>query len=337
MINKTKINSILLALILSLSLLLSGCSASEAISYAEAYMDAREIPAAEEAEADQPYEILNGNVPEFSEEELSAEVFESYSPLDSLGRCGQAFAMLGRELMPAEERESIGQIKPSGWHTVRYDDLIADKYLYNRCHLIGFQLAGENANERNLITGTRFMNVEGMLPFENEVAEYIEETGNHVLYRVSPIYEGDELVARGVKMEAESVEDAGAGICFNVFVYNIQPGVTIDYASGESWRSGAAAPAEEAPDGDAPDENESGAAGEAQGGASGAGQGDGQSEVSAGQSEVRDYVININSGKFHLPDCPSVGDMKEKNKEEFRGSREYLIEEGFEPCGSCRP
>ena len=161
---------------------------------------------------------LSGNAPDFSREDMAADSFENYSQLDSLGRCGQAYAMISTETMPTEKRGSIGQIKPSGWHTVRYDDLISDKYLYNRCHLIGFQLAGENANEKNLITGTRYMNVEGMLPFEDEVADYVKETGNRVLYRVTPVYEGDDLVARGVVMEAYSVEDSGEGVSFNVFV-----------------------------------------------------------------------------------------------------------------------
>lgn len=205
------------------------------LSYSGAYIEADELPEYE----GQPYAVLMGNEPQFSAEDVDAAelgAFESYSELDDLGRCGQAVALLGTETMPTEERGSIGQIKPSGWHTVRYDDLVDGKYLYNRCHLIGYQLSGENANEKNLITGTRYMNVEGMLPFENEVADYIEETGNHVLYRVSPIYEGDELLARGVQMEALSAEDGGRGVCFNVFVYNVQPGIGIDYASGESWR-----------------------------------------------------------------------------------------------------
>ena len=201
--------------------------------YDDRYMDIEDIP----AYSGQPYVILNGNMPEFDDEDMEKDVFEEYSPLDSLGRCGQAYAMLCRQLMPDKERESIREVKPSGWHTVRYDDLIQDKYLYNRCHLIGYQLAGENANERNLITGTRYMNTEGMLPFEIQVADYVRYTGNHVLYRVSPIYEGRELVARGVKMEAYSIEESGEGICFNVFVYNVQPGIEIDYATGESRRA----------------------------------------------------------------------------------------------------
>ena len=188
-----------------------------------------------------PYVALNGNIPDFSENDLTLSEFERYSALDYLGRCGQAYANISLYTMPTEERGEIGMIKPSGWHTVRYD-FVDGKYLYNRCHLIGFQLAGENANEKNLITGTRYMNVDGMLPFENEVARYVEETGNHVLYRVTPIYEGANLVASGVQIEAMSVEDNGNGICFNVYVYNVQPGVVIDYATGDSWaEEGAAA------------------------------------------------------------------------------------------------
>ena len=251
------------------------------------------------------FTTVNDNVPFFSESELTTEPFEEYSEQDSLGRCRTAYANICEETMPDEEREDIGMVKPSGWHTAKYTDVVEGNYLYNRCHLIGFQLAGENANEQNLITGTRWFNVEGMLPFENAVAEYVDDTGNHVLYRVSPIYEGDDLVARGVKMEAFSVEDSGDGVCFNVFVYNIQPGVVIDYATGESRR--AAEPSA------------------------------GDETSGTVQSEPRDYVINTNSGKFHLPECSSVDSIKEKNKEVFRGTREFLIEEGFEPCGSCRP
>lgn len=180
-----------------------------------------------------PYVVINDNEPSFSSEELESDSFESYGELDDLGRCTIAFANLSSELMPQGERGSIGQVKPSGWQTVRYDS-VDGKYLYNRCHLIGWQLSGENANERNLITGTRYMNTEGMLPFENMVSDYIKETDGHVLYRVTPIFVEDELVARGVQMEAYSIEDAGASICFNVFVYNVQPGIEIDYSDGSS-------------------------------------------------------------------------------------------------------
>ncbi len=183
--------------------------------------------------AGEPYAVIGDNRPDFGEDSERTDAFESYSELDGLGRCGRAYANVCRELMPTEERGEIGQIRPSGWHTVKYD-CIPDRYLYNRCHLIGYQLCGENANERNLITGTRYLNVSGMLPFENQVADYVLDTGNHVLYRVTPVFTGDHLVADGVRMEAWSVEDAGEGVCFDVFVYNVQPGVMIDYATGES-------------------------------------------------------------------------------------------------------
>lgn len=182
----------------------------------------------------EPYVVLQDNWPNFNAEDLTVEAFETYSELDELGRCGVAYANICLDIMPTEPRGEIGQVKPTGWHTVKYD-CVDGKYLYNRCHLIGYQLAGENANRQNLITGTRYLNVTGMLPFENMVDDYVEETENHVLYRVTPIFDGDNLVASGVQMEAFSVEDDGEGICFNVYVYNVQPGVSIDYATGESW------------------------------------------------------------------------------------------------------
>ncbi len=180
----------------------------------------------------EPYISVCGGDPDFSEDEITSVSFEYYSELDALGRCGVCIASVGQDIMPTEKRGSIGQVKPTGWHTVKYD-FVDGKYLYNRCHLIGFQMTGENANKRNLITGTRYLNVEGMLPFENMVADYVKETGNHVMYRVTPIFVGDELLARGVHIEAESVEDGGDGIMFNVFCYNVQPGVVLDYATGE--------------------------------------------------------------------------------------------------------
>ena len=181
-----------------------------------------------------PYVEIHDNKPFFTEEDMTTNSFEKYAPLDLLGRCGTAFANIGKDIMPTEERGPIGMVKPSGWHTVKYPDIIEDLYLYNRCHLIGYQLSGENANEKNLITGTRYMNVEGMLPFENKVADYVEDTGNHVLYRVTPRFTGNNLVADGVLMEAYSVEDSGEGLQFCVFVYNVQPGIEIDYATGKS-------------------------------------------------------------------------------------------------------
>ncbi len=180
-----------------------------------------------------PYVYINNNIPFFNESDLTTTSYEKYSSLDSLGRCGVAIASIGKDIMPTEERGTIGSVKPTGWHTVRYQG-IDGNYLYNRCHLIGYQLSGENANEKNLITGTRYLNVEGMLPFENMVAEYVEETNNHVLYRVTPIFEGDNLLASGVLIEAKSVEDNGKGIQFNVYCYNIQPGIEINYKTGES-------------------------------------------------------------------------------------------------------
>jgi DNA-entry nuclease len=195
-------------------------------TYSESVMD---VPAF----SGDPYVVINDNEPEFSDADMTETGYEYYSDLDYLGRCGYAMACIGIEMMPTQERGSIGQVKPSGWHTVKYD-FVDGKYLYNRCHLIGFQLTGENANECNLITGTRYLNVEGMLPFENMVADYIRETENHVLYRVTPVFDDDSLVARGVQMEAKSVEDDGEGICFNIYAYNNQPGVSIDYATGSS-------------------------------------------------------------------------------------------------------
>ena len=188
--------------------------------------------------AGEPYVILYENQPAFTEEERTCtQTYEAYSEMDLLGRCGVAKACVGTDLMPTEERGSIGMVKPSGWHTVRYDDLVDGNYLYNRCHLIGYQLSGENANEMNLITGTRYLNVKGMLPFENQVADYVRETGNHVLYRVTPDFRNVELVARGVQIEAWSAEDHGEGVCFHVYCYNVQPGVEIRYLDGESHRA----------------------------------------------------------------------------------------------------
>ena len=270
-----------------------------------------------------PYTVVNGNVPTFTDADLTGPE-EAYSPLDTLGRCGVAQVIVSPATMPTEERTSIGMIRPSGWHTVRYDDLIADRYLYNRCHLIGFQLAGENANERNLITGTRYLNVEGMLPFENEVADYVHATGNRVLYRATPVFAGNELVARGVHLEAQSVEDGGTGVSFNVFCYNVQPGIGIDYATGESWRvaDGVADAGERA--GNAADDAAAGFA-------------DGASTADSTAAPQMTYILNTNTGKFHLPGCRSVNQMTDRNKQEFVGTREEAIARGYSPCGNCNP
>ncbi len=245
---------------------------------------------------DEPYVVINDNNPFFTEEDYTEDSFETYSELDELGRCGVAYANVGVDIMPTEDRGEIGHIKPTGWKSVRYD-IVEGKSLYNRCHLIGFQLTGENANKQNLITGTRYFNVDGMLPFENMIADYVKETENHVLYRVTPMYEGDNLVADGVLMEAWSVEDNGEGVCFNVFAYNIQPGIVIDYATGESALA----------------------------------------EKQQAQGETGTYILNTSGKKFHTPKCSSVTTMKAENKEEFTGSRADLISQGYEPCGKCNP
>lgn len=248
---------------------------------------------------------INDNTPQFTDFEPFTEAtdsFEYYSELDVYGRCGACYACLGTDLMPTEKRGKIGHIRPSGWHTVKYD-IIEDRYLFNRCHLIGFQLTGENDNVKNLITGTRYFNTEGMLPYENKVANYIRETNNHVFYRVTPVFDGDNPVAKGVQMEALSVEDHGTGICFNVFIYNIQPGVRVDYTTGESFLDETVQVINE----------------------------------HAGDASDYDYILNINSEKFHYGNCQGVSDMKEHNKEYFKGTREDAMELGYEPCGSCKP
>ena len=237
----------LLALLLSLCLMFTFTACAEedvelALDIAIAVMEGlegTESPlSAESLEEIPPYSgeayvAVNGNVPFFVEEEYTTESYEFYSELDSLGRCGVTMACIGTDIMPTEERGNIGSVKPTGWQSVKYD-IVDGKYLYNRCHLIGFQLAGENANKRNLITGTRYLNIEGMLPFEDMVADYVKETENHVLYRVTPIFNGDDLVAEGVLMEGWSVEDNGESICFCIYAYNAQPGIIIDYATGDS-------------------------------------------------------------------------------------------------------
>lgn len=242
-----------------------------------------------------PYVELNGNQPDFDESQFNTDSYEFYTDLDQLGRCGACYANIGQDLMPTEDRGSISSVHPSGWKQAQYD-CVEGKNLYNRCHLIGFQLTGENSNEHNLITGTRYLNVDGMLPFEDQVADYIRETGHHVLYRVTPDFHGSELVARGVEMEAASVEDDT--IRFHVYCYNVQPGVTIDYATGESWKS--AVP-------------------------------------SASPEYSQSYVLNIHNHKFHLPECSSVSDMNPDNRQDYTGSRDMLIAQGYEPCGRCKP
>ena len=281
-------------------------SAEEKGSDSESYVTVDDVP----AYSGEPYVEVNDNQPEFTEEELTTVSYEDYSELDELGRCQTAEACIGQDLMPTEARESISSVKPTGWKNKSYDT-VDGGYVYNRCHLIGYQLTGENANEENLITGTRYMNVEGMLPFEDEVAAYIKETDNHVMYRVTPVFEGDDLIASGVQMQAESVEDDGAGISFNVYVYNVQPYVVIDYRTGENWEGDEIAE----PEGKWAD----------------------GTEAEPSDTKEQMYILNKNTKKFHKPECSGAKKFKAKNKGEYTGSRQTLIDEGYEPCGNCNP
>lgn len=248
--------------------------------------------------SNKPYVVIDNNKPDFAPSDLVNKSYEKYGKLDSLGRCTSCISCIGKDLMPTKERESISAVKPTGWQSERYS-FVDGGSLYNRCHLIGFQLTGENANKQNLITGTRYLNVQGMLPFEEEVAKYVKSTNNHVLYRVTPIFKDNELVARGVQMEGLSVEDNGKSICFNVYCYNNQPRIEIDYKTGKSREI--------------------------------------KSAVSQGKDVTGTYVINKGNHKFHKPDCDSVRQMSEKNKQTYTGSRNELISNGYKPCGSCQP
>ncbi len=294
-----------------------------------------------------PYCEINGNCPFFTNEEMTAESYESYGELDSLGRCQTCVASIGKDLMPTEKRGNIGNVHPTGWHLVKYAG-IDGNYLYNRCHLIGYQLTGENANTRNLITGTRYLNVEGMLPFENKTADYIESTGNHVMYRVTPIFEGDNLLASGVLMEAKSVEDNGTGLSFCVYCYNVQPGVTIDYATGDSsgpeftGSSSSNSGSSSSSSGSSGSYSGSGSSsGSASSYDSGAGASSGSAgssgAVAAGSSSSSSYVLNTNTKKFHRPSCGSVSTIKDSNRQDYTGSRQDLINQGYEPCKKCNP
>ena len=253
------------------------------------------------------YVAVNNNEPFFTDSDMTTTAFENYSDLDSLGRCGVAYANICRDIMPTEERGKIGMIKPSGWHTVKYD-VIKDRYLYNRCHLIGYQLAGENANPKNLITGTRYLNVEGMLPFENLVADYVNNTGNHVLYRVTPMFSGSNLVANGVLIEAKSVEDNGGGILFNVYCYNVQPGVGINYENGDSWLDGTTGSASSGSDTSA-------------------------AENSAADSSNSETMVHITATgkKYHRAGCRTL------KKSDTEVTLDEAKSMGLSPCGICNP
>lgn len=333
------------------------------------------------AYSDSPFVEINDNKPQFTKSQFTKSCFEKYAKLDKLDRCGVAFANVGKETMPTEERGNIGMIKPSGWHTVKYD-CVDGKYLYNRCHLIGYQLTAENANEKNLITGTRYLNVEGMLPFENKVADYIEKTNNHVLYRVTPVFKDDNLVASGVQIEAYSVEDKGKGICFNVYCYNVQPGVIIDYSDGSSKLADTETPSSitmsykkytldvgksktltaaispntvkttvtwYSSNSKVATVNSKGkvtaiAAGTATITAKTSNGLKAQCTItvkkndsSSDTSKNCTFVVNTNTKKFHEPNCPSVKDIKDKNRLDTNKSCDTLIAEGYSPCKRCHP
>ena len=285
----------IIALILAVCTLLSSCD----LSFSDLHKNPISLDELPPFDGENEFVAINGNVPYFTKEELNVSgSYERYSELDSLGRCGVAMACVGLDIMPTKDREDL-YVEPSGWVQREYDGL----YLYNRCHLIGFQLTGENNNEKNLITGTDYMNKTGMLQFENWVDDYIEDTGNHVLYRVTPIYEGEyDLVAIGVLMEAYSIEDDGEGICFNVFCYNVQPGIVINYYDGTSRRES---------DPEIP----------------------GNSDV----EEINTFILNTSSKVIHKPTCSSVSKMSEKNKEEFTGNIQDKVDSGYKACGSCKP
>ena len=300
----------LIALLIVLALLLSGYFAKDYLApdVSGPSISMQDIPEF----AGEPYVVINDGVPYFTEDEITTASYERYSKLDELGRCGVAIACIGVDLMPTEDREPHLHVEPSGWNQAQYD-CVPGKYLYNRCHLIGFRLTAENDNEKNLITGTRYLNIDGMYDFEEMVDHYITETENHVMYRVTPIYKNDiDLVPWGVLMEGYSVEDNGDGVQFNVFCYNVQPGVVIDYYDGSSWLDGENPPPK---DDDNTDESGSG---------------------SVGNGEIT-YILNTSSKKFHKPTCSNGINTSEKNKQETTKTREEVVADGYQPCGNCDP
>ncbi len=273
---------------------------------------------------------VNENVPDFEEDEIWSSTQESLEPLDNLGRCGSANSCIGEDGMPDGGRGNISEVIPTGWHTERYD-FVEGEALYNRCHLIAHQLSGDDAIPRNLITGTSYMNRDGMLQFENAIGNYVRETGNHVMYRVTPIFVEDELVARGVHMEAISVEDEGEGLAFNVFCYNVQPGIDIDYETGDNQLS---------EDDDMLEAYQTGrfaATANTVGEISSLEEIAETEENSDSNAHVTTYILNTNTHKFHYPDCKSVKQMKDKNKRKVESTREEIISKGYDPCGNCKP
>lgn len=290
----------------------------------------------------EPSVEINGGDPSFTDSELSAikkQTEEDLSSLDSQGRCGDVSACVSSETMPEGERGSIGMIRPAGWHLVKYD-FVDGKYLYNRCHLIGWQLTGLNAEERNLITGTRYLNVDGMLPYENRVADFAESSDLHVAYRVEPVYKGDELIARGVHIEAESIEDKGESLAINVYCYNVQPYVDINYKTGES-SADSDAPASAQPGSGSSSGNQSssnsGSGGSSSDGSGNSGSGSQNANAGSQDNTEQTYILNTNTKRYHLQGCRSLSQMKDKNKRTFHGSKKELSRMGYKPCGNCHP
>ena len=281
------------------------------VKYKSSKLKLKDIPKYKVVKA--PYVKVNGNKPTFTKKEIKKKSYQKFSKLDSLGRCGVAIASIGRDIMPKSKRTSISSVYPSGWHTYRYAS-VAGRYLYNRCHLIGHQLTGQNANAKNLITGTRYLNVDGMLPFEDEVADCVKYSNKHVMYRVTPLYKGKNLVASGVQMEAYSVEDKGKSCSFNVYCYNVQPGIMINYKTGTSKGSG-----------------------KISGGKTSNGKKYKKKYSNKKVKKSGKYVISKNTRKFHYASCTYVKRIKNSNRQYFNGSRKTLINQGYSPCKSCRP
>ena len=322
-----KLRTVLAALLLAVSLL-AGCSFFGGTRH-QGDLDLSQIPEWSGATCVN----INDGEPSFTEEEMTTSCYESYEALDDLGRCGTCEACVGLDLVPDGPREQISHVHPSGWHSDKYD-FIDGRNLYNRSHLIAYSIAGENANECNLITGTRYLNAQGMLPFEEWIVGYVYRTGNHVMYRVTPIFNGDELIARGVHMEARSVEDDGEGVSFNVYCYNVQPCIYIDYKTGDNRlmtdqeleEAGLGTPEEVYLD-----------SGKARTGGWSSPVKTWEDLGNGTTKEQADYVVNTNSGKFHRPSCDGVRDMNPHNRLYFDGSRKDLIDAGYSPCGSCKP
>ena len=334
----------------------SGSSISSSDGSAGTYGDLGDARSAQATIADIPAYTgalcidINHGMPGFTAQDEAHGTFMQFSDLDFEGRCGTAFARIGPDTVSNEKRGDISQVHPSGWVQRKYS-FIDDGMLYNRSHLIAHQLCGENANEKNLITGTRTFNAVGMLYYEELVGDYVRSTGNHVLYRVTPLFAANDLVARGVQMEAKSIEDNGEAIQFNVFVYNVEPGVAIDYVTGESWESSetpqvtskgsatittaAAARADKAAGSANESKADSGSGSESN--ASNAGESGSNSAGSQGASEQQDYILNVKNKKFHKPDCSAASDISSANKQDFSGTRDQLIARGYSPCGICKP